>query len=84
VEDRVGQVWVSRYYDEVDLSKATFFVITARRDDWTNPHTGKVLAYWAGTVIVSEHAEPGRMFAYEEANFISGGDSYDNVYERIT
>ncbi len=83
MEDRVGQVWVSRCYDEVDLSKATIFVITSRHADWTNPHTGRVLASWAGHVLVSDHDAPGRMYVWEEENFNFGGDSYDNTYERI-
>lgn len=84
MEDRVGQVWASKYYDEVDFSKATIFVISSRHADWKNPHTGRVIASWAGHVLFSERDTPGRMYVWEEDNYDSGGDSYDNAYERIT
>jgi hypothetical protein len=83
VEDRIGQVWVSRDYDDVDLSNATIFVITERQPDWTNQYTGKVIAYWGGRTLADEHSPPGHMYVWCEENFASGGDSYDNVYERL-
>ncbi len=84
MEDRVGQMWVSKYYDEVDLLKSTIFIITSRHADWTNPHTGRVLVSWVGHVLISEHDPRGRMYVWEEDIFDAGGDSEDYTYERIT
>jgi len=83
VEDRVGQVWLSRDYAAGDYTHATIFVITSRHEDWVNKHTGKVLSYWVGHVLFSADEAVGRRFVWEEGSLSSGGDSYDNVYERI-
>ena len=83
VEDRVGQVWASKWYEDIDLSNATIFVIVAKDHDWTNPHTGRVITSWVGRVLYNREGEAGRKYVWQEDNFLSGGDSYDNTYERI-
>lgn len=83
MEDRVGQVWASMWYEDTDLTHATIFVIVDREDDWVNPHTKEVIVSWIGCVIFSSELEIGRKFVWHEDNLRSGGDSYDNTYERI-
>lgn len=83
MEDRIGQVWTSRWWEDKDLANATVFVITSRDRDWTNPHTGRVTTSWVGHVLSNPENEIGRKYVWQEDNLLSGGDSYDNVYERI-
>jgi len=83
IEDRVGQVWASKWYEDEDLSKATIFIIVAHDHDWVNSNTERVITSWDGRVLFSADATPGRKFVWQEDVFLSGGDSYDNVYERI-
>ena len=82
MEDRVGQVWASKWCGDDDLTNATIFVIVALDHDWTNPHTGRVNLMWDGRVIYSEDGT-GQKYVWQEDNFLSETDSYDNVYERI-
>lgn len=86
MEDRVGQVW-AKWYEDADLVNATIFIIVERGENYTNPHTGAVMAFWAGCVLSCSDDRPqdvGKLYVWNEDCFEFGGDSYDNVYERIT